>query len=73
MARAFGFNRTIVELKYMKTTDQTKANKGFNRTIVELKFYNRRCFIRNYECFNRTIVELKLMPNDYLFKNIPEF
>ena len=38
MAESESFNRTFMELKYMKITDYLKPMSSFNRTFMELKF-----------------------------------
>ena len=55
----FRFNRTKVELKYLKNITETKQSFRFNRTKVELKFI--LCFFNTKlsQSFNRTKVELK--------------
>jgi len=58
------FNRTILELKWNKSTAVYGAGISFNRTILELK---SNCFgqIRqNSDSFNRTILELKYQGGD---------
>ena len=54
------FNRTIVELKPLKTGGKVYGTVAFNRTIVELKHAICPLSMLMIGSFNRTIVELKL-------------
>ncbi len=60
------FNRTIVELKFLRASSLVIFICSFNRTIVELKFHRAHILDNIQNPFNRTIVELKYQ-QDLLF------
>ncbi len=53
------FNRTLLELKYMKEYLNTHASATFNRTLLELKFEEALTTLPVEVSFNRTLLELK--------------
>ena len=54
-----GFNRNIVECKYLKGELKDLQDTGFNRNIVECKSKDEIHAVVNFTGFNRNIVECK--------------
>ena len=53
------FNRTMLELKFSKTTAEHVAELPFNRTMLELKSDRVVGYANFIRPFNRTMLELK--------------
>ena len=54
-----GFNRTFMELKFVREYVFTQVTIRFNRTFMELKCILLLTVIHCLFCFNRTFMELK--------------
>ena len=54
-----GFNRTFMELKYLRGEHVTVRKVSFNRTFMELKYLRGEHVTVRKVSFNRTFMELK--------------